>query len=391
MRFAHNRLIDDAVEPPIAEAQGWIAGRVFPQDKPLLDLAQAVPSYPPADELSAHVAERTGHFESAQYTAIRGMPTLRAALADHMAAFFNGKISDDNLLISAGCNQAFCLAIMALASAGDEVILPAPYYFNHQMWLDMLGIKARHLLCRPENSGLPDPAEAMGMIGDKTRALVLVTPNNPTGAIYPPALLREFYELCKERNIALVLDETYKDFMPDGAERHTLFTDDDWGETLVQLYSFSKAYSLTGYRVGSVTAGADFIERVAKIMDTMSICAPRIGQDAALYGLENLDDWVQGKRQMMNGRRAALMDVFRANDLGYELVSAGAYFAYLKHPFNGELAKTVAKRLADEQNILCLPGSYFGPDQEQCLRMAFANAGEEDMPELAQRLKASLA
>jgi aspartate/methionine/tyrosine aminotransferase len=389
MTLTINPDIIRAIDPPIAEAQSWIAGRSFDQGRPLLDLAQAVPSYPPAESLSAHLAERTGAFETARYTQIAGIPSLRSALALHMSASHGGTIRPENVLISAGCNQAYCLAILALARAGDQVILPVPYYFNHMMWLQMQGIEGVPLSFRADRAGVPDPEEAAAKITDRTRAMVLVSPNNPTGAVYPADTIAAFRDLARERGIALIVDETYKDFLDDGPPHH-LFEDPDWGETVIQLYSFSKAFSLPGYRVGSVIAGEKIIRAVTKVMDTISICAPRIAQDAALYGLENLSDWVAGKRAMINARRDAVREIFRTNDLGYELISSGAYFAYARHPFNGAHARDVAKRLADEQNILCLPGTFFGPDQEQCLRLAYANATVEEMPVLAERLKASL-
>lgn len=389
MSLTINPDIIRAIDPPIAEAQSWIAGRTFPSDKPLLDLAQAVPSYPPADALSQHLGTRTALFETARYTPIAGIAELRSALAEHMAASHGGSIGPENILISAGCNQAYCLAILALARAGDQVILPIPYYFNHMMWLQMQGIKGVPLPFRPDRGGVPDPEQAATLITERTRAIVLVTPNNPTGAVYPPETIAAFRDLAAERKIALIVDETYKDFLDEGPP-HDLFKDERWGDTVIQLYSFSKAFSLPGYRVGSVIAGKSTIAAVTKVMDTISICAPRIAQDAALFGLNNLKDWVAEKRVMINNRRDAVREIFRSNDLGYELISSGAYFAYARHPFPNSHASTVARRLADEHNILCLPGSFFGPDQEQCLRLAYANATVEEMPVLADRLRASL-
>ncbi|MEO9900489.1 aminotransferase [Nisaea sp.] len=392
MSFVLNSDVLGAIEPPIAESQTWIAGRTFPTEKPLLDLAQAVPSYPPANALTDHIAERAADFETAQYSMISGVPELRQELADHVAHRYGGVIGPENVLISAGCNQAFCMAILAIARAGDAVMLPVPYYFNHQMWLEMQGIDPIHLPFRFDRAGVPDPEEARRLLTDKTKAIVLVSPNNPTGAVYPPEVIAEFRDLAAERGIALILDETYRDFLEDeNGPPHDLFKDEKWGETLIQLYSFSKTFSLTGYRAGSVMAGAKTIDAVTKIMDTIQICTPRISQYAALFGLRYVWPWVAEKRDMLKGRKEALEGAFRSNDFGYELVSAGAYFSYVRHPFEDMSAKQVARKLADEQNILCLPGSFFGPDQERFLRLAFANATAEDMPELAKRLRASLA
>jgi aspartate/methionine/tyrosine aminotransferase len=391
MRLALNPLLAAVAPPPIPEAQGWIAGRDFPADKPLIDVAQAVPGYPPPKELTDHLAAVVGEAASARYTDVPGLPELRAALAGDMGAFYGAALAPEDVSITAGCNQAFCLALLALAGAGDEVILPVPYYFNHQMWLEMQGVGVRHLSFRPERGGVPDPAEAAALIGPRTRAIVLVTPNNPTGAIYPPEVIEEFFHLARRHAIALVVDETYRDFLPQDGAPHGLFQKAGWRDTLVQLYSFSKVYCLTGYRVGSVIAGPEISVEIAKAMDTVSICAPRLGQLAAIYGIRELGGWRRANTALMRGRLAALRKSLARNDLGYRLVSAGAYFAYLAHPFGARPAMQVARRLADEQNILALPGSMFGPGQEAYLRVAFANVAVETMPALAARLAADSA
>ena len=391
MKFSPNPLLAAVAPPPIPEAHSWIAGRTFPADKPLIDVAQAVPGYPPATSLTDHLASVIGEAASARYTDVPGLPALRTDLAADMSTFYGARIEAADVSITAGCNQAFCLAIMALAAAGDEVILPLPYYFNHQMWLDMQGIVARHLSFRPERSGVPDPAEAAALIGPRTRAIVLVTPNNPTGAIYPPAVIAEFYRLARARGIALIIDETYRDFLPADGPPHNMFGEPDWRDTLVQLYSFSKVYCLTGYRTGSIITGPELGEEIGKAIDTISICAPRIGQLAALYGLGHLGSWRQDNTRLMRVRLSAVKRALTRNDLGYRLISAGAYFAYLAHPFAMRPAMEVARRLADEQNVLALPGSMFGPGQEGFIRIAFANAEASVMPDLAKRLAADAA
>jgi aspartate/methionine/tyrosine aminotransferase len=227
---------------------------------------------------------------------------------------------------------------------------------------------------------------AAALIGQRTRAIVLVTPNNPTGAIYPPDLIDAFYELARERDIALVLDETYKDFMPGATPPHDLFTRADWRDVFIQLYSFSKAYSLTGYRVGSVAGGPAIMAAIEKIMDCVAICAPRIGQEAALYGLRQLADWRSEKRDLMRDRTEALRAALRDTNSGYGLVSSGAYFAWVRHPFADRDATSIARMLATDHNLLCLPGTMFGPGQESYLRLAFANLEADKMDEVAKRL-----
>ena len=389
MAFPINFNVVNAVDPPIAEAQSWIAGRKFPKSKPLLNLAQAVPSYPPASSMSEHLAHNVKLFETAQYTAIAGIPALRGSLASNMMISHGGRIEPENVLISAGCNQAFCIAIMAIAKAGDEIILSAPYYFNHIMWLEMQGIKPVLLPFRSDLNSVPSPKDAEHLITKKTKAIVLISPNNPTGAIYPSDILSQFFDLAHESKIALIVDETYKDFikiMPP----HNIFLSPYWEETFIQLYSFSKVFSLTGYRVGSIIGGQNIINSATKVMDTLAICAPRIAQDAALFGLDNLEQWVADKRVGILERLKYVNKIFRNSKTSYELISSGAYFAYVKHPFKEKSSKEVAKQLAEKENILCLPGSFFGPNQEQFLRIAFANATVEELSLLTKRLESSL-
>ena len=381
----------DAVSPsPVAEAQSWLAGRRFCADKPLLDVAQAVPGYPPPAELRRYLADQIDTPQSAFYTGIFGLPALREALAEHMTAEYRpgAAIDAGQVAIVAGCNQGFCAAVTALAAPGDEIILPLPYYFNHQMWAAMNGVRVAPLAFDEAGGGLPSIEQAAELVGPRTRAIALVSPNNPTGAVYPPALLAAFYRLARERGIALILDETYKDFGPE-PPAHTLFDEPDWPATLIQLYSFSKAYSLTGYRVGSVIAGAELLTQIGKFQDCVAICAPHIGQLAALYGLRHLADWRAEKRRLMQTRAEALRAALARPELRYRTLTLGAYFAYLKHPFSGRPASQVARQLLDRQHLLCLPGTTFGPGQEAYLRLAFANLDTEQMPLLAERLLAS--
>ena len=139
-------LIARVEAPPIAEAMSWI--RPGPRNRPLINLCQAVPSYPPAEALQAEMARAGARLpETSLYTDILGLPDLRARLAAHMASDYRGKVAAENVAITAGCNQAFCAAIMALARPGDNVILPVPYYFNHHMWLACWG--SRRASSRP--------------------------------------------------------------------------------------------------------------------------------------------------------------------------------------------------------------------------------------------------
>jgi aspartate/methionine/tyrosine aminotransferase len=378
-----SKTIQGIEAPPIAEAMSWI--RASPSNRSLINLCQAVPSYPPAEALAQEVGRLARLPATSLYSDILGIPALRRALAQSLTADYQADITDRNIAITAGCNQAFAVTMMALAEAGDNVILPVPYYFNHHMWLEMLGIRPRYLPAIRGERATPAAADAAGLVDERTRAIVLCSPNNPTGAIYPPQTIREFYRLASSRGLALVIDETYKDFRTDPHPPHDLFQDPCWGDCFIQLYSFSKVFALTGYRVGSVTASPDFLTELEKVLDCVTICAPTISQGAALFGLTSLDAWKEQKLGVAREKAAALEEAFANPGLDYRLLSIGAFFAYIRHPF-AESAKAVAKRLAQQHDLVALPGSMFGPDQEFYLRLAFANVDAAVMPDVVARL-----
>jgi len=376
-----------AVDPsPIGETKRWVLGRTFPADRPLIDLSQAVPGYPPALELRRHLGELLLDPALHGYTPILGLPALREAYAAHLSAFYGAPIGVDEVGITSGCNQAFCLAVTSLARAGDQVIVPRPHYFNHDMWLRMQGIEPVALDFRAGANAVPNAEDAAALIGPRTRAIVLITPNNPTGAVYPRETIHAFYALARRHGIALILDETYKDFLAEGERPHALFAEPDWRGTVVHLYSFSKVFALTGYRVGAVTVGGKLMAEIEKVMDCVSICPPRLGQEAALYGLRHLLPWARQNTEGLKAR-ADLLGAGLQRSNRWRLVSLGAYFAYVEHPFPGTPSSQVSKRLADEESLLTIPGDMFGAGQERFLRLAFANVTDDKIPIVLERLE----
>ncbi len=377
-------LVSGIEAPPIAEAMTWV--RPGPRNRDLLNLCQAVPSYPPAPALQDEFARLAQLPHIGSYTDILGIEPLRAAHARHVSEDYDCNIDSRQVAMTSGCNQAFAVALMTIARAGDEVILPSPFYFNHQMWLGMLGIGIKTIPAFAAGVSHPLPSDADALINSRTKAIVLCSPNNPTGAIYPASVLQDFHDLAKQRGIALIIDETYKDFRPTKEPPHGLFRNKRWDETLIQLYSFSKAYAIPGYRLGSLIGSPAFLAEAEKILDCMTICPANIAQEGVVFALKHLDAWKDEKFALMSKRLDALRAAFKRPGLRYELATSGAYFAYVRHPFDGELSKSVAKRLARQNDVLCLPGSMFGPAQEDHLRFAFANVDEALMEPLVDRL-----
>ncbi len=375
--------------PPVMEARRWLDGVSHPDDRPLINVSQAAPVDPPPEPLRKAMAEIVLNEPQAHlYGPVLGLPALRAEVASQWSAAYGGTISPDQVAITSGCNQAFAATISALAQEGDEILLPTPWYFNHKMWLDMAGVTAVPL---PTDTQMrPDPETAASLLTERTRAIALVTPNNPAGVEYPAELVLAFYKLAQKHGLKLIVDETYRDFHSVTGAPHPLFAEPDWQDTLVHLYSFSKAFRLTGHRVGAVITSPRLLAETEKFLDTVTICPSQVGQFSALWGLQNLGPWLSGERDEILTRRAAIeanMPLLASK--GWQLLGVGAYFAYLRHPFTMSSAD-LAPALVKDASVLALPGTMFQPETHpegaQQLRVAFANIDAQGIETLFSRL-----
>lgn len=383
---AFNPLVEKLSPPPVPSVAAW--GRAYDGSKgPLIDLSQAVPGYPAHAEMLRLLGEASSSTTYTGYGPIEGETELRRVYAEHVSEVYGASLGLENVHITSGCNQAFVCAAMTVAGPGNTVLMTEPFYFNHETTLAMMGVKTAFVPCAAENGFLPDLVGIEAAITPEVRALALVSPNNPTGAIYPLSLLEAIFKLCRKKGIWLILDETYRDFMPvAGQAPHGLFRLSGWEETLISLYSFSKSFCIPGHRLGAIAAGAETVSQIAKIMDNLQICAPRAAQGAVAKALPLLADWREENRQEIGRRAAALKSVMRAvND--WKLDAIGAYFAFVRHPFPGKSSAEVAEKLAKQAGIVCIPGAYFGGGQQNYLRFAFANADVETITRLEERLK----
>ena len=376
------------IAPPIKAARKWLEGMEFPADRPLIDVSQAAPTAPPPLKMRQAMADHVlSEGDAHLYGPILGNLDLRASLAGKWSRTYKTDFSQENIAITSGCNQAFCAVVASLCQAGDDVILTAPWYFNHDMWLTLSDVNTRPLYC--DNTLIPDPNDAEKMINDRTRAICLVTPNNPAGVEYSDDLLNGFIDLSQKHNVKLIIDETYLDFRTID-DVHTLWAHPAAQDHLIVLYSFSKAYRLTGHRVGAVIASPHQINEIEKFLDTVTICPAQTGQFAAKWGLEHLDDWVEQERQKTIQKLTKLRQTFeRLVPFGWKLLGSGAYFAYIAHPFK-MTSISAAQALLKQGHVLALPGAFFSPDETRLghnhLRVAFANIDAETIETLVDRL-----
>jgi aspartate/methionine/tyrosine aminotransferase len=377
-----NRWTVDATASPIETAFALLDRRARKRD--LLDLSQAAPRFPAAPEVLDHVVATARDPHGGDYGPITGLPHLREAFAAELSTAYRGQVRPDHVVVTSGCNQAFCVVVSALAAPGDEVVLTLPYYFNHDMWLRTSGIAPVYLEPGPDLVPTPEAAEAV--ITERTRAIVVVTPGNPSGATLPPDRIATLAEVAARHDVALVLDETYRSFRDTDEPPHALFADPGWGRTVVSLHSFSKDFAIPGYRVGALVAAPELVREVAKLLDCVAICAPRIGQEAAWAGLTKAQEWRRERAREFADRRHRFVEVMADRPGGFELLSTGALFGWVRHPFPGRSTEDVVRELVVEHDTLVIPGTAFLPDDRGTFRISVSNAGHEALADFADRL-----
>lgn len=376
--------------PPVLEVKNWLSNPDLQPSKPLIDVSQAAPTEPPPEKMLEFMANKILCDNAVNtYGPVLGLDELRESLASKWSRQYQGKVSKENVAVTSGCNQAFCASISSFTSENDEVIIPTPWYFNHHMWLQMAGVKSIPLDTDANMNPIIEKAEAL--ITDRTRAIVLVSPNNPSGAIYSNQLLQKFFDLCKSNQIRLIIDETYKDFHPNASQPHTLLENNNWDQVLTILYSFSKTYRMTGHRIGALLTSKENLIEIEKALDTFTVCPPQLGQYAANWGLNNLEAWAAERRTEILQRAKHFSEKFQPlSAAGWSLRGCGAYFAFVEHPFEDE-SNILAPLILRDQGILLMPGTMFYPKHNplgsRSFRIAFANIDKYKISTLLERLK----
>ncbi|SHI48062.1 hypothetical protein SAMN02745165_00179 [Malonomonas rubra DSM 5091] len=383
MQFSQQ--VEQVQPPPITEVKSWLNGRKFPSDKPLIDLCQAIPNYSPPSELVEHLKQTLDDPLSFKYSPDEGLPEVRKEVSSWYLRRYQAAPKAEQICLTIGASQAFWLAICSICQAGDEVIVQLPAYFDHPMALQALGIKPVFAPFDPADAGLPDNHQIEQLITKRTRAILLVTPSNPTGAVIPHQQIEQLFKIAQKHNIALILDETYNAFID--APPHKLFGRNDWGENFIHIASFGKTFALTGLRCGALVASKKLIEQALKIQDSMAVCQPRPAQLALEFGCNKLNDWVNENCRMMQKRHDQFRNSFISADHSFELVASGSFFAWIKHPWPQLNSRQAARKLADDANLICLPGEAFGPGLSTYLRLAFGNISDQHINSAVERFR----
>jgi aminotransferase len=311
------------------------------------------------------------------YTSNSGTIELRRALADHLEELYGVSYDPKSeLLITVGASEALDLAMRATIDAGDEVILHEPSYVAYVPAVVFAGGTVVHVATRFEDDFALDPTAVEAAITPRTKALFLGYPCNPTGAVLPDAVQDELARIAERHDLLVYSDEIY-DRLAYGTYRHRAFSAlPGMRERTILMGGFSKAYAMTGWRIGWLAAPTAIVEGIIKIHQYVIMTAPTVAQDAALAALIDGEPEVERMRTEYDRRRRLVVDGF--NRIGLETFEPrGAFYAFPRISSTGLDSATFAQRLLEEEHVAVIPGGAFGPSGEGHVRACYATAYEQ--------------
>jgi len=337
-----------------------------------LSLGQGVVGYGPPPGIHARLERFLAEPANHKYQAVAGIPDLLAAITAKLAAENGIPLGSENrLMVTAGGNQAFMNAVLAIADPGDEIILPTPYYFNQEMAVTMAN--GRPVLVPTDADNQLDLDALRRAITPRTRAIVTVSPNNPTGAVYPEAALRAVNRLCAEHGLYHISDEAYEHFTYDGAAHFSAASITGAAAHTISLFSLSKSHGFASWRVGWMVFPAALEPALRKIQDTLLICPPVVSQHAAVGALEAGVGWVRDQRRVIEASREIVrreLDMLVAEGRCVVPPATGAFYFLVRA--RSELpALQMAERLIREHGVAVIPGNAFGLNNGCHLRVAY--------------------
>ncbi len=305
------------------------------------------------------------------YTSNKGLQPLRETLARHLLQRYNLTYdSEDEILITTGVSEGLDIAIRAIVDPGDEVLIAQPSYVSYAPCVTLAGGKPVPVECVEEDHFKLNPDTLMEQCTPKTKALMINFPNNPTGAVMTQGDLEAIADIVTDHDLLVISDEVYSELTYEGSHVSTA-TIGDLRERTITLNGFSKAYAMTGWRVGYLCAPKEICEAALKIHQYVMLCAPVMGQVGALEALRSAEE---EKNSMVNEYRLRRnMFVAGLNRIGLSChLPEGAFYAFPSVKGTGLSDVEFAERLLKEQRVAVVPGSVFGAGGDYHLRCAYA-------------------
>lgn len=305
------------------------------------------------------------------YTANLGMPALREQISAYLARRFS--LSYDakkEILVSVGGSEAIDIALRALIEPGDEVILPLPAFVCYAPLAELYGAVVKKVITKEENAYKITPQELRAAITPRTKLLILPYPNNPTGAILTRQELQALADVLRGTNVIVLSDEIYAE-LTYGMQHTSIAAIDGMRERVILVSGFSKAWAMTGWRLGYLCAPREIVSQIYKIHQYGIMCAPTASQFAAIEAMKNGDEDVLRMTAEYNRRRIMILDAFQK--IGIQCFEPqGAFYVFPHIAPPGQSSEQFCRRLLDEAGVAIVPGSAFGEGGEGCARISYA-------------------
>ncbi len=362
-----------------------VVGELIRQHPGTISLGQGVVWYPPPPEAFDQIREMLADPSQHKYQSVYGIPSLLEQIEAKLREENGIEVKDNScIVVTAGGNMAFINALLAVADSGDEVILQTPYYFNHEMAITMANCSP--VLVATDDNYQLQPRLIAEAITERTRAVVTISPNNPTGAVYPESALREVNELCRSRGIYHIHDEAYEYFTYGEARHFSPGSIAGASDYTISLYSLSKAYGFASWRIGFMVIPEHLFQAVNKIQDTILICPPVVSQFAAVGAMKVGAGYCREKvEQLADVRQLVLTELDELKDCAVIPPSDGAFYFFLKLK-SGMQPLAVVERLVKEHGVAAIPGSAFGMGTGCYLRVAYGALQRETVAQGVGRL-----
>jgi aspartate/methionine/tyrosine aminotransferase len=361
-----------------------IVGELIRSNPGTISLGQGVAYYGPPPEAEAAIETFFADPENHKYKLVQGIPELLDTIRTKFKTENGISIDGSRIIVTAGANMGFFNAVLAVTDPGDEIIIQLPYYFNHEMAIAMADCKA---VCVPTDDDYQLQLDLIAAaITDRTRAVVTISPNNPTGSVYRESDLRQVNELCRQKGIYHISDEAYEYFTYNGVEHFSPGSIEGGAENTISLFSLSKAYGFASWRIGWMVIPEHLYMSIRKIQDTILICPPVISQWAAVGAMRVGAGYCRQKLLMTTEVREIFLDELSGiKDLVTVPRADGAFYFLLRVHKNVDPMKLV-KRLIEEYKVAVVPGMTFGMLDRCYLRVAYGALQKETAAEGIGRL-----
>jgi len=363
------------IHPSISERASFLATRprnhmlaLAAKYEDVISLGRGDPDLPTPPHIveAAYRAARDGQ---THYTPGLGIPQLREAISAKLTRENAVDYGVNEVMVTTGGQEALCVIMQSLLNPGDEIILPTPTYTTYLLAAHLAGGTAVQVPLKPDNGFQIDPADLERRITPRTKAIAVVSPNNPTGTVQTRRSLESVVEMALRHNLLIISDEIYEKVLYDGAEHHSIAAFPGMRDRTITVNGFSKAYSMTGWRVGWVAAPTALMSGMQAVKDTLTICTSTPNQWAALAALTGPQDCVEEIVSIYARRRGWLLNGLRTADLPFA-PNGGSLFVFADLRHTGLSSEQFCLTLLEQARVVTYPGTDFGAGGEGFSRIS---------------------